>query len=442
MHSRKSTYMTAMTLFAALTISVQVVQAQGNKQQPKYYVFNLGTAPFGGVPEPVGINDLGWISGGDNLASNTSVHAVLWVGVPTDLGTLGGPNSNISWPNHSSKGEIVGIAETAEQNPLGEAWSCSAFFFGPDGYVCTGFAWQDGVMTALPPFPGGIDSYAAGLNNKGQVVGWAENGFRDPTCNNVAPNRQFLQFEAVIWGPRLNQMTHLPPLSPDPDSAATAINDRGQVVGISGLCSNAVGGASAEHALLWEDGIPTDLGNIGGHAWNTPFAINNQGQVVGFGNISGDENAAENPAAFLWTKTNKMQEIPPYGTDTNNAAFDINEKGQVVGNSFNLNTGTSRATLWQDNTLNDLNTLVIQPTSLYLTLAQGINDAGEITGSAIDTTTNQTVGFLAVPVFDGSGNPDIPANAEANPRQVVLTEPMRNQFPVFTRMMFGGAETK
>ena len=95
-----------------------------------------------------------------------------------DLGTLGGPNSNLSWPNHSTNGEIVGIAETLEKNPLGEAWSCSAFFFGPDGCVCNGFAWQDGVMTALPPFPGGIDSYAAGVNNKAQVVGWAENGVR------------------------------------------------------------------------------------------------------------------------------------------------------------------------------------------------------------------------------------------------------------------------
>jgi probable HAF family extracellular repeat protein len=444
MHCRKLNHITAIALFAALMISTQIVQAQGNKQPPNYYVFNLGAAPFGGVPEPVGINDLGWISGGDNLASNTSVHAVLWVGVPMDLGTLGGPNSNVSWANHSTKGEIAGIAETAEQNPLGEAWSCSAFFFGPDGYVCNGFAWQDGVMTALPPFPGGIDSYATGVNNKGQVVGWAENGVHDPTCNNAPPFNQVLQLEAAVWGPRLNQMTQLPPLSPDPDSAATAINDKGQVVGISGLCSNAVGGASAEHALLWENGIPTDLGNIGGQAWNTPFAINNQGQVVGFGNISGDENAPENPAAFIWTPTNKMQEIAPYGTDTNNAAFDINEKGQVVGNSFNVNTGTSRATLWQNNTLNDLNTLVIQPTSLYLTLAQGINDAGEITGSAIDTATNQTVGFLAVPVFDGSGNPALAANAKAdvNSHPVVLTEQMRKQLPVFVRMMLGGALAK
>ena len=59
-------------------------------------------------------------------------------------------------------------------------------------------------------------------------------------------------------------------------------------------------------------------------------------------------------------------------------------------------------------------------------------------------TTPQTVGFLAVSVFDGSGNPDIAAKtkAETNPRPVVLTERMRKQFPVFIRMMLGGAEAK
>jgi probable HAF family extracellular repeat protein len=441
MKSRVLTFIAVIPLLMELFASLQLAaQSQSKSEEPrKYYVFNLGTAPLGGIPEPVGINDLGWISGGVNSATNTTVHAVLWVGVPMDLGTLGGPNSNVSWPNHSTRGEVVGIAETAEMNPLGEAWSCSAFFFGPDGHVCNGFAWQDGVMSALPPFLGGIDSYAAGVNNKGQVVGWAENGVHDPTCNHAAPVSQFLQFEAAIWGPDLNQMTQLPPFPGDPDSAATAINDKGQVVGISGLCSNAVGGASAVHALLWENGKPIDLGNVGGHAWNTPFAINNHGQIVGFGNISGDENAAENPVAFIWTPTNKMREIPPYGNDTNNAAFDINEKGQVVGNSFNVNTGIFRATLWQDNRLYDLNTLVIQPTSLYLTLAQGINDAGEITGTASDTSTGETVGFLAVPVFDGSGNPDLTTEAKVNvnPHEVILTDHQRRQLPFFTRTTLG-----
>jgi hypothetical protein len=54
----------------------------------------------------------------------------------------------------------------------------------------------------------------------------------------------------------------------------------------------------------------------------------------------------------------------------------------------------------------------------------------------------QTVGFLAVSVFDGGGNPDIATKAKANPRQVVLTERMRKQFPIFIRMMLGGTETK
>jgi hypothetical protein len=53
------------------------------------------------------------------------------------------------------------------------------------------------IMTALPPLPGGIDSYAS----NGQIAGWAENGVRDPTCNNTSPVNQVLQFEAVVCGP-------------------------------------------------------------------------------------------------------------------------------------------------------------------------------------------------------------------------------------------------
>jgi probable HAF family extracellular repeat protein len=439
MQLRIRIYATSAIVFMILATSFPLrAQVEQKKQPAKYYVFNLGS-PLGGVPEPVGVNDRGWISGGANLTSNTSVHAVLWVGVPMDLGTLGGPNSNVSWPNHSTKGEIVGIAETAQMNPLGEAWSCSAFFFGPDGYVCRGFSWQDGVMSELPTL-GGYDGYAAGVNNEGRVVGWAENTIHDPTCAGT----QVLQFKAVIWGPRLNQMTQLPPLAPDPDSAATAINDKDQVVGISGLCSVAVGGASAEHALLWENGVPTDLGNIGGQAWNTPVALNNQGQIVGFANTAGDENAALSPTAFIWTKASGMKPIPPYGTDTNDIAFDVNEKGQIVGQSFNANSGASRAVFWQNNVLSDLNTLVIQPTSLYLTLAQGINDVGEIAGTAIDSSSGETVGFLAIPVFDGSGNPGIASKArvDPNPRQFILTERMKKQLPFFSRKALGVAGTK
>lgn len=368
-------------------------QSAESGQPLKYYVLNLG-APLGGNAEPVGINDLGWISGGANLTGNTTVNAELWIGVPLDLGTLGGANSNISWPNHSTRGEIVGIAETAEANPYHESWSCSAFFpSAPTGDVCLGFAWKAGVMTGLPPFAGGYDSYAAGVNNRGQVVGWAENGVLDPTCNNAPPVSQFLQFEAAIWGPGLTEMTQLPPYPGDPDSAATAINDLGQVIGISGICENAVGDQSATHALMWENGHVINLGNLGSTAWNTPVALNNHGQVVGFAN-----NALSNPQGFLWTKAKGMQGLPFVGDDDQSVAYDINELGQIVGIS---NGGTepysARAFLYENGKITDLNELVVGDSSLYLLLAQGINDAGEIVGTAVEADGTQ-VGFLAVPV--------------------------------------------
>jgi probable HAF family extracellular repeat protein len=442
MRSRILTCITAMALVAALAVPVRLAaQAAQKSQQPKYYVFNLG-APLGGASEAVGINNLGWISGGANLTGNNVVNAELWIGTPLDLGTLGGPNSNVSWPNHSTKGEIVGIAETEQANPYGEPWSCFAFFPSatPTGDVCLGFAWQDGVMTALPPLAGGYDSYAAGVNNSGQVVGWAEDGILDPTCNNAPPASQFLQFEAVIWGPKLDEITQLPPYPGDPDSAATAINDRGWVIGISGLCSNAVGGASAEHALLWEDGKPIDLGNIGGRAWNTPVSLNNHGQIVGFANTSGDRNAGLKPNAFLWTQSAGMLPLPLLEGDKTSAAYDINEEGQIVGVSNGPLDGPvgQRAFLYENGMMMDLNGLIQPDSSLYLLLAQGINDGGEIVGTAIDTSTSAVFAFLAVPSYGGESEAGASRqSSQSDSRKAIAPDDVRRQWTGFSRPAWG-----
>ncbi|MGA8541059.1 MAG: hypothetical protein WB566_16270 [Terriglobales bacterium] len=443
MRFKNLSYLVAMVLFVALVVPVRLAQAQQkNNQPPRYYVFNLG-APNGGFAGADAINDLGWISGGANLTGNNVVNAELWVGTPINLGTLGGPNSNVSWPNHSTKGEIVGIAETAQHNPYAEPWSCFAFFPSatPTGDVCLGFAWQDGVMTALPPLPGGYDSYAAGVNNRGQVVGWAEDGILDPTCNNAPPASQYLQFEAVIWGPKLTEITQLPSYPGDPDSAAVAINNLGQVVGISGLCSNAVGGASAKHALLWENGKPIDLGNIGGGAWNTPSSLNAHGQIVGFANTGGDENAAFAPAAWLWTKATGMQPLPLLSGDTNSIADDINEKGQIVGQSAGPADGPIgvRAFLYENGMMMDLNALIQPDTSLYLTNGGGINDSGEIIGTAFDANSGLLVAFLAVPAYGGASEA---VSSKAHPEGSslkVVPENLRKQQTGFSRLAFGEA---
>ncbi len=95
----------------------------------------------------------------------------------------------------------------------------------------------------------------------------------------------------------------------DTSGAATAINDRGQIVGISGICDQAVGRFTASHAVLWEDGKVIDIGNLGGVAWNTPMAINQRGDIVGFSNFSEADGGNLRPRAFLWTERDGIEDL-------------------------------------------------------------------------------------------------------------------------------------
>src|SRR5262245_52864742 len=193
---------------------------------------------LGGGAGANSINNRGWVAGQANLQGDAVSRAALWMSgpIPIDLGSLGGPDTNsaVAWPVKSNNGVIVGISDTLQDNPLAplqNSFSCWPFFAPgePTGKVCKGFRWENGVMTALPAFPGGYNSYATAVNDRGQIVGWAENGVHDPTCD---PDWQTLQFRAASWGPK-GGMQELPPLPGDATSAATAVKAKGQVVGIS-----------------------------------------------------------------------------------------------------------------------------------------------------------------------------------------------------------------
>jgi len=218
---------------------------------------------------------------------------------------------------------------------------------------------------------------------------------------------------------------------------AQQANDRGQVIGISGICQNAVGDQSATHALLWENGQPTDLGNLGSQVWNTPISLNNHGEVVGFAN-----NALNNSQGFLWTKANGMQPLPYIGDDNAGAAYNINDMGQIVGIS---NGGTepysARAFLYENGTMNDLNTLVVGDSGLYLLLAQGINNRGEIVGTAAEPDGMQ-VGFLAVPADAGPAGPDSPMGGRAGSRTFAGRPDSRPRLIGFPRLSSERPQTK
>jgi hypothetical protein len=96
-----------IAIMAILVITVRIAEAQEEKHQPpKYYVFNLGDPGGGNVAADASINNIGWIAGDAFQTGNATEHAELWVGTPIDLGTLGGPNSAVAWPNKNNRGKL------------------------------------------------------------------------------------------------------------------------------------------------------------------------------------------------------------------------------------------------------------------------------------------------------------------------------------------------
>lgn len=405
----------------ALAAALLAGHAQGDT---RYRVIDLG-APLGGsgVPQGIGnagvsINRGGWVAGEADLPGNAVVHAELWKdGKAMDLKTLGGPNSAVPWPNRNDNGLVVGISETAELQPLGEQWSCAlAIFYSakPDGHICRGFAWEDGVMTPLPTL-GGDNGFATGVNDARQIVGWAETKVHDPSC---VRHGQVLQFEAVMWVKQGGEYVAeaLPPYGTDPDSAATAINQQGQVAGISGLCGGAVGAESAEHMVIWKDGkLQRTIPSLGGSYWNTPMDIDDAGDVVGFSDTPGDAVAAHDFKAFRWsaepfdcngTQAAGTCNLGVLPKDKISEALAINDRGQVVGISLG-STPYGQAFIYEDGKLTSLNELVLPGTRLFLTDAQDINDEGVITGQAYDPVAKVMRAFMAVPVVAGKASPSL-----------------------------------
>jgi probable HAF family extracellular repeat protein len=369
------------------------------KAQTQYQVSNLpglGGTNSGGNS----INNQSWVAGYSRLTGDQTRHATLWrSGSLSDLDTLGGPNSSVTWNIKDTAGVIVGISQTATPEPLGEIWSSFFFYSGPfrAGYINLGFVWEQNQMRGLPNFPRGNNGFATGANNLRQAVGWAENGVHDAAC--VSP--QVLQFRPAMWslGPP-DQIHDLPLIPGDTSGAATAINDNGQIVGISGICDQAVGRHTAKHAVLWENGGVTDLGNLGAQWWNTPTAINQRGDIVGF---AGDPAFVEGDIvhAFMWTREDGIRHLKPLPRRTpkhiDSEAYGIDEARQVVGVSCDADFVDCRAVVWDHGNIpTDLNDLKGSYPA-HLETAKDINDNGEITGRAIDGNGVRTA-YLAIPL--------------------------------------------
>lgn len=342
-----------------------------------------------------------------------------------DLGTFGGPNSfYYSEPVQRSVnnlGLVTGLADTPDADP-----DCAIACFG-DGFVTRAFVWRDGTLVDLGVLPGGYNSAATAISDGGSIDGGADNGLIDPVSGLPAQH-------AVVWSH--GQIADLGTLG-GAFSYANAMNNRGQVVGIAlnetpddpfSYIGSFLGVAddTQTHAFLWQEGVISDLGTLGGpDSWGDnvndfgqvsgwsytnstvipttgvptqhPFlwswgkltdlgtlggtyavtgslqysgggSINDWGQVIGTSNLAGD--ATYHP--FLWSQ-GRMTDLGTLG-GANGEAFWINNLGEVVGRGDISGSTNHHATLWRNGTVTDLGSAPGWPCST----AYQINERSQI----------------------------------------------------------------
>jgi probable HAF family extracellular repeat protein len=399
----KSKKLLLCTMAGLLTAPYATVMALG--QQAAYDVINLGTPLGGSFAISAGISPEGYLGGYANLTGDASQHAVLWYFNKTkDLGTLGGPNSNLL-------NQFSGFSETATKDPLGQDWCETG-----TGLTCLPITVKNGRAVSLPLL-GGNNGAGFGNNDLGQVAGSSQTTALDPSClvggEPVSPAFQTQQAVPVVW--TNGRARQLPLPNGDSEGSANAINNLGQATGSTGDCLT----TPAAHAVLWKDGKTIDLGNLGG-VYNNPFAINDLTQVTGTSDIAGDLTSH----AFLW-QNGVMKDLGTLPGDYYSVGYSVNNRGQVVGQSCDANFNC-RAFLWQNGKMIDLNTLIPSSSPLYLYLAANIDDVGVIVGYASDQTANNSPAFVALPKFSWSSLEASTAHSVDVPK-VALPEALRTQ---------------
>ncbi len=329
---------------------------------------------------PTAINSSGQVTG-TALAQGGGYHAFLYSGgVLQDLGTLAA----------TGNGNIVAVASGVALNDSGTV--VGSLVDGTTDEFSQGFIYTNGTMSVLTnPANEGFCT-PSGINTDGLIVGSCESGHGLIYMNGVGQEQPGV---AVFYG----------------------VNNAGQVVATNG----------DSKAVLYENGTYTVIPELSGVQFSSSAAtsINNAGEVVG---ISKKSTGSGN--YLLWTYSNGVTQPLPAVPDNCNGISTcyggapnayINNAGQVIWTSVTAPDTQPVLTPFfiEDNSVMDLNSLISadDPNAPFVTLleAKGINDNGWIVATGIDSRTQVTGGYLLTPVvpFAPTLHLQAPANATA-----------------------------
>ena len=303
------------------------------------------------------------------------------------------PQQDQSFLYDGSKYVPLPLAEPVALNNKGQAISY-------DGIA------QNGVVSAFP-FVMASDTFSetfpSGINDQGQIVGASSASVLQlfgPSVQKAAVTYAFLYQNGRVTRLVLSVQDTVGGTQSYPSSAA-AINNKSQIVGsfYTGVASSDAMGIN--HAFFYDNSNATDLGTLGGDS-SAATALNNNGQVVGYSEVPGSVlPVAHSVSAILRSqrgigKTLRSAPTPPgyhaalwqngaaidLSTPNNGTANAINDQGQIVGD-FSTGTSDSRAFVYRGGKFQDLNTLLINGGGWTLRRATGINAKGQICGEGI-----------------------------------------------------------
>lgn len=253
------------------------------------------------------------------------------------------------------------------------------------------FVEQKGVRRELPLLPGTTWALPRGLNRSGQIVGFADDPYRQTQC-------------AVVWDEHgVMRLDDDGALSSD----ARAINDQGEIVGLR--CTQ----PNTWRVCLWRGGALSEPASLNTRKWY-PCGINERGDIAGWGlgldnrphllvsqsgvltdmgrgyqislnnrgQMAGDYEITEQGFHACAWRSGRRAPLPELPGTIESHALALNDRDQIVGRATRQKVdGDGRQTypvIWQNGHALDLNTLLPSGFPYILEDAVSINNAGQI----------------------------------------------------------------